>query len=118
MRNLPSQNRRSTRWLRLGKLPCAIKNFLARPIEAHRVVPAGKDRKAVRGLAIAAAELDSDRPVRILFRRDVVERIGVLIVLHEISFGVVEGDRPETVDGHIFHVEIVLPLFLLGTTLR
>src|SRR5207249_753207 len=47
--------------LRFGKLPRAVENFFARSIEAHHVIPAGKDRYAVRGLAIVSTELDSYR---------------------------------------------------------
>jgi len=48
----------STHGLRVGKLLCAVKNWLARTTEAHHVVPAGKDRQAVCGLVIAAAKLE------------------------------------------------------------
>ena len=58
-------------------------------------------------LAVAAAELDVDRAVVALLRRDVVECVGVEIVWLEIAFGIVEADRPETIDGHILHVEPV-----------
>ena len=65
----------STHALRLGESPYAIEDFGSRAKEAHRVVPALHDRQAVGDLAVAAAELDVDRAVRALLRRDVVERI-------------------------------------------
>ena len=46
-------------------------------------------------------------PSGALLGRDVVERIGVEVVLLEIALAVVEADRPEAIDRHIFDVELV-----------
>jgi hypothetical protein len=54
--------------LRLGKLPSAVEDFLSRAIEAHGVVPSFHNRKAVRGFAVAAAELDCDGTVGLSLR--------------------------------------------------
>src|SRR5580704_6544155 len=72
----PSRHR-----LRLRECPFAAHDLRLRPIEAHRIVPAGHDRQAVRNFAVAAAELDRDRAVVAFLRRDIVERIGVVRIL-------------------------------------
>src|SRR5467141_1440091 len=82
----------STHRLRVGESPCAIENFGSRAKEAHRVVPALHDRQAIGNFAVAAAELDGNRPVRSPFRGDIVHRIGVVVVRLEIALGVVDGD--------------------------
>lgn len=64
--------------LGIGKFPRAVQDFGTRPIEPHRVVPAGHDRQAVWDFSVAAAELDCDSAIRVLLRRNVVERIGVV----------------------------------------
>ena len=46
--------------LRLWELPSSVEDFCARAIETHRVIPAGHDREAICGFAIAAAELNRD----------------------------------------------------------
>ena len=75
--------------LGLRELPRAVQDFRTRAVEPHRVVPAIHDRQAVRNFAVAAAELDRNRAVRALLRGDVVERIGIEVVLLEIAVGVV-----------------------------
>ena len=87
--------------------PSAVQDLGARTVEAHRVVPALHDRQAVGDLAVAAAELDGDRAVRALLRRDVVDRVGVVLVRLEVALGVVDADRPEAVDRHVLDVELV-----------
>ena len=78
-----------------------------RAIEANRVVPARHDRQAVLDLAVAATELDRDRAVAVLLCRNVVERIGVEIVLLEVALCIVDTDRPERVDWNVLDVELV-----------
>src|SRR6476646_2142072 len=78
--------------LRLREFPCAVQDFRARAIEPHGVVPALPDRQTIRNLAVAAAELDWDRAVVALPGREVIERIGVVGVLLEVTFGVVNAD--------------------------
>src|SRR6266481_5801159 len=97
----------STHRLRLGEFPCAIEDFRSRAKEAHRVVPALYDRQAIRNFAVATAELDGDRAVRALFRGDVIHGIGVVLVRFQIAIGVVDGDRPEAVDGYVLNRELV-----------
>src|SRR5580704_4519190 len=87
--------------LRLGEFPRAVENFLVRPVKPYGVVPARSDRQAVVDLAVAAAELDLDRSVRGFLRGDVVERIGIEIVLLEIALLGVDADRPERIDRHV-----------------
>src|SRR6478672_5152318 len=97
----------STGRLRLGEFPLSAQYLRTRPIEPYRVVPALHDRNAVRNLAVAAAELDVDRPVGVLLGGDVVERIGIVGIFLVIAFGIIDADRPETVNGHILDVEPV-----------
>ena len=58
-------------------------------------------------IAVAAAELNGDRPVGVCLRGDIVERIGVSRVGLEIALGVVDADRPEAVDRNVLDVEPV-----------
>ena len=51
---------RSPHRMCFGKLPGSVENFLTRTIETYDVVPTGHDRQAIRGLAVAAAELNGD----------------------------------------------------------
>ena len=69
--NPPSLHR-----LRFRERPRAVQNLWTRTIEPHHVVPARRDRQAVRDLAVAAAELNRHRAVGVLLRGDVVERVG------------------------------------------
>src|SRR5580704_9906047 len=91
--------------LRLRKCPFAAHDLRPRSIEAHRIVPARHDRQAVRNFAVATAELDRDRAIVAFLRRDIVERIGVVLVLLVEAGGVVDADRPETVDRHVLDRE-------------
>src|SRR5260370_40324116 len=75
----------STRGLRLWEFPCAVEDFGSRAKEAHRVVPALHDRQAIGNFAVAAAELDGDRPVRALFRGHLIHGIGVELVRFQKS---------------------------------
>src|SRR5262249_16132911 len=85
----------------LGELPGAVEDFPPRAVEAYQVVPARRGRQAVGGLAVADAELDRDRAVLVFLRRQVVERVRVVLVLLEIALGVVDADRPEGVNGYV-----------------
>ena len=71
-------------------------------------------------LPSAATELDDHRTIRAFLRRDVVEAVGFLFVGLEIAFGVVDADRPETVDGHVLDVEQLgrRAVFLAGVTVE
>src|SRR5580658_7703468 len=93
--------------LRLGELPFAVQDFGARSIEPHRVIPALHDWQAVRNLAVAAAELHADRTVGVLFRRDIVERVGVVFILLEVAVGVVQPDGPKRFDRNVLDVELI-----------
>src|SRR3954462_6128539 len=95
----------STGRLRFREFPLAVQDFVARAIKARRVIPTRHDRQTVRNLAVATAELDSDRTIRIFLRGDVVQRVSFVGVLLEVAVGVVEADRPEAVDRHILDVE-------------
>lgn len=97
----------SSLWLRLGKIPRAIEDFGPRAKHSHRVVPARRDRDAVGDFAVAPAELDADRAVLILFRSDAVHRIAIGRVGLEKPLAVVDGERPESVDGDIFDRQLV-----------
>src|SRR5215831_6878497 len=81
--------------------PLATQDLGAGTEETHSVIPARRDRQAVRDRAVAAAELHSDRTVAAFFRGDVVQSVGAELVLLEEPLGVVDGDRPEAVDGHV-----------------
>src|SRR5689334_24651730 len=52
--------------------------------------------------------MDGDGAVRIGCRGDVVDAVGVSIVLVEEAGGVVDGDRPEAVNRHLSHCELVV----------
>ena len=93
--------------LRLRKFPSSVENFFVGDDRDAPCSSSRHDRQAVGNFAVAPAELNRDRTIGVFLRGDVVERIGVLVVLHEVSFGVVESDRPEAVDGHILNVELV-----------
>src|SRR5258705_13604495 len=80
------------------KFPPAIKNFWARAKETHRVIPSAHDREAIGNFAIAAAKLDGDRTIRAFYRCVGIDGIGAVVVRFNITFTVVNGERPETVD--------------------
>src|SRR5262249_36018681 len=56
---------------------------------------------------VASAKLNSDRAVAVLLRGDVVERIGVVFVLLEVAFGIVNRDRPEAVHRYVLYRQFV-----------
>jgi hypothetical protein len=97
----------STHRLCLGKLPLSVEDFLPGVVEAHDVFPARDDGQTVRSLAVVAAELDGDRAVVAFLRREVVERVRVLLVRLEVALRVVDTDRPLSVHGHILDAEPV-----------
>src|SRR5262249_21279568 len=99
----------------LRELPGPVEDLLPWAVEAHHVVPARRDRQAARRLAVVAAALDSDRAVLALLRRDVVDRVGVVLVLLVVPVRVVDADRPEAVHGHVLNGEPVDdPAVVLG----
>jgi hypothetical protein len=51
--------------------------------------------------------MDGDAAVLGLLRGDVVDRVGVEIVLYEVSLAVVEADGPEPVDRYVFDGECI-----------
>src|SRR5712675_2422232 len=83
---------RSIHELRFWEFPCAAQDFGARAIESHHVIPARHSRQTIRNLAVAAAELNRDRTVRVFLGGDVVQRIGIVPVWLQIALGVVYGD--------------------------
>jgi len=99
-------------WLGRRELLAAIHNFLARPIEADRIVPALHDRQEVWLFGVAA-EVDGHAAVLVFLTGDIVHRIGLLLVLLEIAFPVIKTDRPESVHRHIFHLERVSGLAII-----
>src|SRR5882757_5158257 len=94
-------------WLRGREFPATIQDLGTGTIEPHHVVPASRDRDAVRDLAVAAAELDCDRAIISLVRGNVVECVAIQLVRNEIALGVVDADRPEAIDGLSLYVEFV-----------
>src|SRR5882757_842066 len=97
----------STGRLRFREFPFSAEYLGTRTIEPDGVIPALRDRKTVWNLAVATAELDCDRAIVALLRRDIVERIGVVRVLFVVARFVVDADRPERLDGHLLDVESV-----------
>src|SRR5216684_3504692 len=93
--------------LRLRELPLAALDFGTRAIEPDGVVPALHDRQAIRTLAVATAELNSDRTVGAFMAGDAIDRVGLVWVVLVIALGIVEADGPEPVDGNVLHVELV-----------
>ena len=82
------------------KFPPAIDNFWARAEEAHRVIPPLHNREAIGNFVITAAKLNDDRTIRSFYRSVAINRIGAVLVRLNITLTVVDGERPETVDGH------------------
>src|ERR1044072_3563871 len=76
----------------LGKFPFAVKDLVARAIEAHHVGPALHDRDAIRNLAVASAELHRNDAIGVLFRGNAVQRVGIVLVLLQMAVGVIDGD--------------------------
>src|ERR1700722_17965958 len=97
----------SMRRLRLRKSPCAVQDLRLRAVEAHEIVPACWNGKAIGDRALAAAELDGERPVIGRLRNKVVERIGVLRIGDVMALVVVDADRPEPVNRHVLDAEPV-----------
>ena len=65
------------------------------------IVPAIHDRKTIRYLAIAAAELDCHRAIGAFLGRDTIDGIGIVSVLFEVTLSVVDADRPKCIDGNV-----------------
>src|SRR5262245_35662414 len=76
-------------WVR--KLPLAVDDRAARPVETDRAVPAVHDRQQVRCARVAAAELNRNRAVLRLLGGDVVDGVGVQLVLLEEAARIVDG---------------------------
>src|SRR6202142_4665561 len=83
------------RRLRLGKGPCAVQDLRLRAIKADQIVPPRRGRQTIGDRALAAAELDRERPVLGRLCNQVVERIGALRIGDEMALVVVDADRPE-----------------------
>src|SRR5262245_35828841 len=105
---LPTPRAYSIHGLRLRKFPLAAQNLIARAIEPHHVVPSLRGGNAIRGFAVAAAELYRNCAVSILFRSDAVQGIAIVLILLQTAFGVINDHRPECVDRHLGrHIELV-----------
>jgi hypothetical protein len=89
------------------KFPHAIQDFGTRAVEAHGIIPARHDRQAIGNLAVAAAELNGDRSVRILLRCYIVKRVRVVAVLLKVAFGVVDANRPKAINRNILYLDPV-----------
>src|SRR5262245_35330746 len=92
----------SSHWSRLWKLPAAVDDFLSGSVQPHRVIPARYDRQAVRSALLAAAELYRDRTIRVCLCGEIVQRIGVKNIFLKKAFGIVQANRPETIDRYVF----------------
>jgi hypothetical protein len=95
------------------EFPPAVEDVLARLIEPDHVIPPFRGRQAVRDFAVAAAELNGDAAVVILLRGDAVQRVGVEVVLLQVTVCGVDDDGPKSVDRYI-----VGDSKLVGVTLR
>src|SRR6185369_4170142 len=69
----------------LRESPFPVQNLGVRTIETHRIVPTRHDWQAIGNLTVTTAELNRDRPIRILLRRDVVNYVRVCGVFHEVT---------------------------------
>ena len=63
--------------LRLGKFPRTLQDLRPRSVQPHHIVPVLHDWQTVRRLAVAAPELNRDRPVRVFLGSDAVEPAGL-----------------------------------------
>ena len=85
---------------RIWKFPGSVQDLLPRLIQPHDVVPARYDRQEV-GLLGVTPEVDGNASVFVLLCRDVVERVGVVLVDRHPALVVVKGHRPEGVHRHV-----------------
>lgn len=78
----------------LGECPGAVKDLLLWSIKPNHVIPAWRYREAVGRFLAAPADLDGNRAILALFRREVVDRVGVLLVLLEVSLRGIDAEVP------------------------
>src|SRR5262249_12308228 len=95
-------------WLERREVPRSGEHFRPGSVEPDDVVPTFGDRQEVRSVVVAA-EVDGDRAVVVPGGRHVVDAVGVAVVRLEEAVRVVDGDRPEAVDGDIPDGDLVLP---------
>ena len=102
--------------LRLWELPRAVQNFRARTIEPYRVIPAGRHRQAVWNLPVTPTELNGNGAIGGLFAGNVVDGVGIEVVLLKKALRVVDADRPEAVQRNVVDTQPVdgLAVVFLG----
>jgi hypothetical protein len=98
--------------LRPREFPGAVQDFLARSIEAHDVIPAGHDVDEV-GLVGIAVKVQGNAAVCALLGKQIVDRIGVVLVLLKETFGVIDADGPEAIHRYIFERQRVSGLAIV-----
>src|SRR5262245_54760477 len=88
------QSHLSRHGLSLRESPFSIQDFRAWTVEPNEIVPSRRDRQAVGNLAVADAELNGDRSVRILPGSDVVQRVRIEFIFFKIALGVIHTNGP------------------------
>ena len=64
------------------------------------VVPALADRQAIDAIILATAKMDCDGPVLVGFGCYIIVAVGTAFVLVDKAVRVVDGNRPESVNGN------------------
>ena len=85
------------------KSPRLIKNFWPGLIEPDGVIPAFGYWQVVDAVRISA-EMYGERTIGVCFTRNAVDAVGTKFIFFEVSFPVIETDRPEGIDRHVFDV--------------
>ncbi len=101
VRNLLGHKTLSFYRLWYGKRPRSNQDLFTGLINPRRKVPSLADRQAVDAIVLATAKTDCDGAVLVGLGGYIVEAVSTAIVLVDIAVRVVDGNRPESVDGNV-----------------